>query len=520
MSKRSSSDPPLPLTRRTFLAQLGAVGGSSLMMTAMNAWDLMAGQAQGRPALSGRPNAKVLILGAGVSGLVVGYELSKLGYNFRILEARERVGGLAWTVRRGTEHTEINGGDRQVCTFDEGQYANLGPWRIPYTHTGVLNYCRELGVPVEMFINEADGNYFYYEGEIGGSLANKRIRLREVKADMIGRTNELLVKAINQSQLDLPLTAEDKQRYVTYLISQGYLDSSDRRYKAFHARGEGDPYEFAALLRGPFTNRLRSITASEGTAASPIFQPVGGMDQIPKAFHRELPKNAVTFNAEVESVHQDASGVKVVYRDTKSSKKTELTADYVVVCTPMTVLAGIDINLSDEIMTAVKATTHSNSAKMGLQMKRRFWEEDDQIFGGHLYSNLPLGEFSYPSNGYFTKKGVLLGLYANGPVGDLLDRSVAERVEHVLTHASKVHPQIRQEFESAYAVWWRKVKYSLGGYASGSGGARRATLSKMDNRILIGSAVTCPYSEPDWIEGAVAAGWQALKTVHERAMRA
>ena len=52
---------------------------------------------------------------------------------------------------------------------------------------------------------------------------------------------------------------------------------------------------------------------------------------------------------------------------------------------------------------------------MGLQMKRRFWEEDDQIFGGHLYSNLPIGEFSYPSNDYFTKKGVLLGLYANGP---------------------------------------------------------------------------------------------------------
>ena len=66
------------------------------------------------------------------------------------------------------------------------------------------------------------------------------------------------------------------------------------------------------------------------------------------------------------------------------------------------------------MMAAVKATTYSNSAKMGLAMKRRFWEEDDQIFGGHLYSNLPLGEFSYPSNDYFSKKGVLLGLYVNG----------------------------------------------------------------------------------------------------------
>jgi monoamine oxidase len=187
---------------------------------------------------------------------------------------------------------------------------------------------------------------------------------------------------------------------------------------------------------------------------------------------------------------------------------------------PLSVLAGVDINLSPEMMEAVRATPYSNSAKMGLAMKRRFWEEDDQIFGGHLYSNLPLGEFSYPSHDYFSRKGVLLGLYANQPVGDLLDQPVKVRVEHVLTHASKVHPQIRQEFESAYAVWWRKVKYSQGGYAANAPATRRAQLAKVDNRILIGSAAAAPYSEPDWQEGAVAAGWQALKSLHERAMRA
>jgi monoamine oxidase len=156
---------------------------------------------------------------------------------------------------------------------------------------------------------------------------------------------------------------------------------------------------------------------------------------------------------------------------------------------------------------------------MGLAMKRRFWEEDDQIFGGHLYSNLPLGEFSYPSHDYFSRKGVLLGLYANGPIGDLIDRPIGERVEHVLTHASKVHLQIRQEFESAYAVWWRKVKYSQGGFAPGAPPARRAQFAKVDNRILIGSAATAPASEPDWQEGAVAAAWQAVTSLHDRAMR-
>jgi monoamine oxidase len=517
MAKKTPSLPVL--TRRRFLEQLGAVGGSSLIMTAMTSLDLMAGQAGVRPALTGRPRgAKVLVLGAGVSGLVVGYELGKLGYDFRILEARDRVGGLAWTVRRGSEHTELSG-ERQVCTFDEGLHVNVGPWRIPYSHTGVLNYCRELGVPMQIFVNEADASYFYYDGNAAGSLSNRRVRLREIKADMIGRTNELLVKAIDQRQLDLPLTGEDRQRFVSFLVAQGYLDSSEHVYKAFANRGSGDPYDFSAILQSGFANRLRSIPARDGITAAPMCHPVGGMDQFPKGFQRAIGSNRITFNAEVHSVHQDDAGVKVVYLDTKNGKKTEVSTDFVVACMPLSVLAGVDINLSPEMMEAVRATPYSNSAKMGLAMKRRFWEEDDQIFGGHLYSNLPLGEFSYPSHDYFSRKGVLLGLYANQPVGDLLDQPVKARVEHVLTHASKVHPQIRQEFESAYAVWWRKVKYSQGGYAPGAPATRRAQLAKVDNRILIGSAAAAPYSEPDWQEGAVAAGWQALTSLHERAMR-
>jgi monoamine oxidase len=507
------------LTRRHFLEHLGAVGGSSLVMAAMTSWDLMAGQAGVRPALTGRPaRAKVLVIGAGISGLVVGYELGRLGYDFHLLEARDRVGGLNWTIRRGSTHTEI-GGERQVCTFDEGLYVNVGPWRIPYTHTGVLNYCRELGVALQLFVNETDASYFFYEGGAGGPLSGKRVRLREVKADLIGQTNELIVKAIDQHALDLPLTPEDTTAFVGFLVAQGYLDAKAHTYQAFANRGPGDPYGFSALLESGFWKRLRSIPPRDGTTAAPMFQPVGGMDQLPRAFERAIGSGRIRFDAEVRSIHQDEAGVRVTYRDARRGATKAIEADYAVLCLPMTVLAGIDVNLSPALMTAVRDTKSSASAKMGLAMRRRFWEEDDQIFGGHLYSNLPLGEFSYPSNDYFTRTGVLLGLYANGPIGDLADQPIAARIEHVLTHASKVHPQIRQEFAGAYAVWWKKVPYSEGGYATGTSPALRKQLATVDNRLIVGSAATAPYAAPDWQEGAVAAGWQALTSLHERAMR-
>ena len=113
---------------------------------------------------------------------------------------------------------------------------------------------------------------------------------------------------------------------------------------------------------------------------------------------------------------------------------------------------------------------------------------------------------------------MLLGLYVhNGLLGSEPSKA---RVEHVLTHASKVHPQMRQEFDSAYGMWWKRAKYSQGGFATGAAIARREQLARVDNRIIIGCAAAAPRSEPDWQEGAVAAAWQAIESLHERAMRA
>jgi monoamine oxidase len=507
------------LTRRRFLEQFGLVGGSTLVMTAMRSWELMAAQAGPRPVLTGRPNGTtVVVLGAGISGMTVAYELGKLGYQVSILEARDRVGGVNFTARRGATHTETGpAGETQVCGFDENLYFNGGPWRLPHWHTGVLGYCKELGVPLEIFINEGEASYFYHEGDNIGPLANKRVRLREVKADMIGYTCELMAKAVNQDALDMPLTAEDKERFVTFLVGEGYLDSADRAYRKTTARGPGDPHDFHALLQSGFGNRIRSVI--EGTGQAPMFQPVGGMDQFPKGFQRKLG-DTITFGAEVVSIRQSTDNVRVAYRNVKTGTMKEVTADYCVSCLPLTIVRALDVNLSAETMAAVKATPYSPSAKMGLQMKRRFWEEDDRIFGGHLYSNLPIGNLAYPSTGYFGDKGVLLGFYGNGQMSGLVNLPIKDRIEHVLTHASKVHPQIRTEFESAYCTWWEKTPYSLGAFATGgTGGAnteRLAKLGKPDHRIYLGCGAIS--GNGGWQEGAVAAAWKQVKQLHERVM--
>ena len=454
------------------------------------------------------------MLGAGVSGLVVAHELAKLGHDVRVLEARDRVGGVNWSVRRGDRLVEI-GGETQVCDFDEGLYFNAGPWRIPAQHTAVLGYCRELGIPLESFINENDDGFVFFEGETLGPLSGRRMRMREVKGDLRGHTAELLAKAVRQEALDLPLMPEDREQLVRYLVTEGYLEAGELAYRGSNARGPGDPHDLAALLQTGIGNRFRSLGAATFGFDGPWFQPVGGMDRIPAALARGLG-DRVTLGAEVRRIRTGEDEVRVVVRDTASGREEEHVADYCVSCLPLSVLRGIDANLSPELADAVGLVNYSGTAKVGLQMRRRFWEEDDGIYGGPTLTNLPLGQFSFPSNDLLSPKGIVLGFYGSGalpgPGGDpLVDLPNPARIEHVLAHASRIHPQMRDELESAFCAFWARVPYSEGAYAGGTASLLEE-LERVDGRFVLGCAAVSRSAA--WLEGAVSAAWRAVEAVH------
>jgi monoamine oxidase len=349
-----------------------------------------------------------------------------------------------------------------------------------------------------------------------GPLSGRRVRLREVKADLWGSTTELLTKAMDQGDIDVALSDEDQERLVQFLVRSGYLDSDDHLYRPPTSRGSEDRYDLSALLQSGFGARARSLNQETGGPA-PLFQPIGGMQEIAFAFQREL-QDRLTFNAEVVSVRQTEGEVRVVWRDTRTGQEHQEVADYVVCCLPMSILKKIDVNFSPEMAASVQETGHAAVAKMGLQMGRRFWEEDEGIFGGHLWSrSLQLGEFSYPCNDYFGAKGVLLGYYGSSLQAGLADMPTRGRIEHVLTQASKVHPQMREEFERAYCVWWEKIPYSEGAYGRSPGQELLAKLSEPDGRLYIGCAGASP--DPAWMEGAVEAAWRSVEALHTRVMR-
>lgn len=140
-----------------------------------------------------------MILGAGLAGMPAACEPGKLGYQCQVLEARGFAGGRCQTARKGFTLQEL-GGEARTCGFDDGQYINHGPWRIPQHHQSTLHYTRLFEVPLEIMVDDNDHAFVYLEN--AGPLSKQRLRPAQLKSDMRGHVAELLAKSVRNNQLD------------------------------------------------------------------------------------------------------------------------------------------------------------------------------------------------------------------------------------------------------------------------------------------------------------------------------
>src|SRR6476646_959631 len=215
----------MTLTRRALLEQVGAIGGGAAPYLAMEALGLAiptpAGAENFRlPASSGNGRS-VVVLGAGIAGLVSAFELRRAGYRVTVLEARDRIGGRSWTIRNGDRIVQ-KGREDQHSSFAPGLYLNAGPARLPSTHRVILAYARRLGVKLEPFIN-ANRNAGW---DFGGRVQPERRMVN----DMRGHLSELLAKAIDQHALDQAVPKGELETIRQFLIPYGGLNPKSGAY--------------------------------------------------------------------------------------------------------------------------------------------------------------------------------------------------------------------------------------------------------------------------------------------------
>jgi monoamine oxidase len=471
------------MNRRQFLQHLGATGGGAVAYQAMAVLGLVQSTSRANRnfnlAHTGDPKGKrVVILGAGVAGLCAAYELGKLGYDCRVLEARARPGGRCVTIRGGSEQVETDG-TRQVARFDEGLYFNPGPTRVPQDHV-TLDYCRELGVAIEPFVNANDAAYQCRQG--------KRVRMRDAPhpgAANAADVGELLAKVTDPGRLDQPLSRAEREAVARLL-----------RERSGEAGPGGNPRASQLVM----------------------FQPVGGVDRFAQALAERVAPN-LEYNARVTAIRQPGNGsrgVTIHYADHDGAAR-ELAGDYCVCTIPPPVLKLIDAGFSDEMRRAIARVEYNAAAKIGLQFRRRFWETDDRIFGGISQTDQCITQIIYPSYGWLGSKGLVVGCYNYGDDARAIGALPPEqRIARALAEGEKVHPQYRREFDGrGFSMCWDRVPFTLGGWAVDGRAVKQ--LAQPDGRVyLAGEHMTMMGG---WMAGALESARTVVEAVHARAQQ-
>ncbi|MEQ8409772.1 MAG: FAD-dependent oxidoreductase [Gammaproteobacteria bacterium] len=453
------------VTRRELLTLLAATGTSATVLNASAALGMIPDTRLNLPEIpradpANRPS--VVILGAGISGLTAAYELDKAGYDCVVLEANSRAGGRCYTVRSGDVIDEV--GNPQVCEFDDEphMYFNAGPARIPSSHRNLMHYCKELGVELEIFINENKETYFQDDAMFGGKPVKNNILTTNARGFMA----EIMAKSFTTAELDESFSEYEAEALMSAVRSFGDLNDDDLYTGSFRAGYKAGGFidhgvqkevvAFKELLKTRFLNM--ALSQNEGETGPVLFQPVGGMDMIVKGFERALP-DKIYYDILVTSVQLNGDGVDVQYEH--NGMKYAISADYCFNCIPTHLMTGIPNNFPSEYVQAMQYVKRGEAYKSAFQAKRRFWEDDD-IYGGITWTNQPIRQIWYPPHGVHKAKGVILSAYDFGGGMHFTRLSQEERLETAIKQGEKVHPDYRQLTEKGITIAWHRMNHMLG----------------------------------------------------------
>ena len=454
----------MALTRRTFLERLGAVGGYSAVYLGMEAMGLLNAPALAQsfelPPVSGN-GRKVVILGAGIAGLVSAYELKRAGWDVTVIEARGRVGGRVWTIRNGDTIVQTGRPD-QICEFDSGQYLNAGAARIPSAHRTILGYARQFGVPIEVMVNANRASRWDFGGR---TFTN-----RQMTNDLRGRFTELLAKAVDRGALDQEIPAGEKEMLRQFLAFYGELNERGEYAPAGRSGYAEHPGAYQAAGRFEAPLELDDILVSRAIGLplvfeeffdqqAPMFQPLDGMDRIAEALYEQVRSN-VLLGSPVAAIRRRGAGVRIVHGGGQATD-----ADYCICTLPLNLLSRVANDFSTAKKAAIRDVPYLPSVKVGFEAQR-FWEAEG-VYGGLGWTDQPNENLIYPSGDWHSDKGVLIAAYVagwtdQGHPSRFTAMSHEERFRICREVVERLHPGKSRLLEKPVTVAWGLTSWSEG----------------------------------------------------------
>ena len=381
----------------------------------------------------------MIVAGAGLAGLTAAYELTSLGADVVVLDARDRVGGRVWTIHDG---------------FTDRQHAEAGGDLIDEEQKEIRELAASLDLKLTRILR---GGFGYVRLDATG-------RPRMMKRSSVrgwDRLPSLLAPWIRPYKLaeqrwDSPITADIAKRSVAQWLDDTRADD-ELRAMITGLRGFflADPEELSLIaLVDQFAN-------SDELGRSHVYRIVGGNGRLPAALAEKLGSR-VRLGSELVAVSMRGPHVHATVKHQRTT--ATMTADYLVLALPASVLRRVPI------VPALPATQHQAIASLGygratktlLQFDRRFWRAPGKprAFG----SPLPFGALWEANEEQAGKLGILSLLGGGGASEATQSATVSDGIEKFAGGLSWLGTGPARLLASRQIVW-ETDPLARGGYA-------------------------------------------------------
>jgi monoamine oxidase len=424
-------------------------------------------------------HADVIVIGAGISGVAAAGELARRGWNVRVLEARDHIGGRLLSAARGSWPHPVELGAEYVHGGSRALRALLRQARLSVHPVNATMWWKRGNAPLQ-------------------PIPDFWTRIRRVAA-RIPRRNR-------------------RRSFVQFLREEGRTLSPEDRHLA-------QVYVASFNAAPPAHLSAHAMRIAHAGADTGDLRLIGRYDTVVRALQRNWPDRRVELRLDsiVTSVQWQRGGVAVTTRGSGGSRETHR-ASAVVVTLPLGVLQAGSVRFDPPLKNKQRAIDRmgwGHVHRVLLRFRPGFWRAPflpPELAGG---SGRAFGFVNAPAEAFPVwwvsrpPAPVLTG-WAGGPAALKLDRrpsTLRQAALRSLANILETRPaQLQRQLLDSRAHDWSRDPFVRGAYSFVAAGAESAadTLAEpvQDTLFFAGEATA---SDTGTVHGALESGLRSAK---------